>query len=63
MAIMKALNVPVLDVFELSYLYLSAHEHKPGDAIHYGYSFSNAMLSWFYSPKAAADKRRPTPQP
>jgi hypothetical protein len=60
MAIMKALNVPVLDVFELSYL--SAHEHKPGDAIHYGYSFSNAMLSWFYSPKAA-DKRRPTPHP
>jgi hypothetical protein len=41
--IMKELNVPVLDVFETSYL--SADQHPFSDAIHYSTDFNMFILS------------------
>jgi hypothetical protein len=43
---MKELNVPVLNVFEASYL--SADQHPFSDAIHYSTGFNKLILSSFY---------------
>jgi hypothetical protein len=45
---MDELRVPVLDVFEASYL--SADWTLPGDGRHYHTSYSKHVLSWFYPP-------------
>jgi hypothetical protein len=46
MKIMKELNVPVLDVFEATYL--SSDQHPPGDCAHYVTSFNKLILNYFY---------------
>jgi hypothetical protein len=47
---MKELNVPVLDVFEATYLSSDQHPyHNPGgDAVHYEEPFNKLILSYFY---------------
>jgi hypothetical protein len=44
--IMKELHVPVLDVFEASYL--SADKHPYSDAMHYSKKFNKFILKSFY---------------
>jgi hypothetical protein len=46
MKIMKELHVPVLDVFEATYL--SSDQHPVGDAVHYDEPFNKLILSYFY---------------
>jgi hypothetical protein len=54
MKIMKELNVPVLDVFEATYLSSDQHpfmdtRNRPvGDAVHYLAPFNKVILSYFY---------------
>jgi hypothetical protein len=43
---MKELHVPVLDVFEASYL--SADKHPYSDAMHYSKKFNKFILKSFY---------------
>ncbi len=43
---MDDLRVPVLDVFEASYL--SADWTMPGDGRHYDLEYNKMVLSWFY---------------
>jgi hypothetical protein len=47
MTVMAEMNVTVLDVYQGSYL--SAHQHEPGDSVHYQPEFSQVMLNWFYA--------------
>jgi hypothetical protein len=58
MKIMNELNVPVLDVFEASYL--SADQHSRQDAIHYQTTFNKLIQNSFY--KAAVNAIAPTSQ-
>jgi hypothetical protein len=46
MKIMRELNVPVLDVFEATYL--SSDQHPARDATHYQAPFNKLILSYFY---------------
>jgi hypothetical protein len=46
MKIMKDLNVPVLDVYEATYL--SSDQHAVGDSVHYEAPFNKLILSYFY---------------
>jgi hypothetical protein len=46
MKIMKELNVPVLDVFEATYL--SSDHHASGDCTHYTVPFNKLVLNYFY---------------
>jgi hypothetical protein len=46
MKIMKELNVPVLDVFEATYL--SSDQQLIGDLVHYQAPFNKLILSYFY---------------
>jgi hypothetical protein len=43
---MKELNVPVMDVFEATYL--SSDQHPAGDPLHYEAPFNKLILSYFY---------------
>jgi lysophospholipase L1-like esterase len=46
MKIMKELNVPVLDLFEATYL--SGDQHPVSDGVHYRVPFNKLILSYFY---------------
>ncbi|CAB9499766.1 expressed unknown protein [Seminavis robusta] len=46
-ALMKKLNVQVLDVFDATYY--GAHKARTGDGRHYKADFNERMLSWFYT--------------
>jgi hypothetical protein len=54
MKIMKELNVPVLDVFEATYLSSDPHPFRDtsnrsvGDALYYEVSFNKLILRYFY---------------
>jgi hypothetical protein len=54
--IMKELNVPVLDVFEASYL--SADQHAKSDAMHYLRGFNQLLLSYFYKEGIQGNRTR-----
>jgi hypothetical protein len=43
---MDELRVPVLDVYEASYL--SADRSMPGDGRHFDLEYNKMVLSWFY---------------
>jgi hypothetical protein len=43
---MKELTVPVLDVFEATYL--SSDQHPVRDSVHYETRFNKLILSYFY---------------
>eukprot|EP00934_Nitzschia_sp_Nitz4_P006534 Nitzschia sp. Nitz4//scaffold343_size17995//15945//17981//NITZ4_008801-RA/size17995-processed-gene-0.24-mRNA-1//1//CDS//3329548596//6524//frame0 len=45
-ALMQELDIPFLDLYELTYL--SAGRHSPGDGIHYTFDFNHAMLNLTY---------------
>jgi hypothetical protein len=46
MKIMKELNVPVLDIFEATYL--SGDQHPARDAVHYQRAFNKLISGYFY---------------
>jgi lysophospholipase L1-like esterase len=46
MALMEELNVPVLDIYDATYL--SAHRLYPSDGRHYRPDLNRLMLNWFY---------------
>ena len=50
---MDELRVPVLDVFEASYL--SADWTLPGDGRHYDLAYNKMVLSWYYPPDNYTD--------
>jgi hypothetical protein len=50
--VMKELNVPVLDLYEATYL--SASKLYPSDGRHYRPELNRLMLGWFY-PKQEGD--------
>jgi hypothetical protein len=53
---MKELNVPVLDIYEASYL--SADQHPASDAIHYSRDFNKLILSSFYKGATKGNRTR-----
>ena len=46
MEIMQELQVPVLDYYEASYL--SAHQLRENDSIHYEAAWNNKVMNWFF---------------
>jgi hypothetical protein len=54
--IMKELNVPVLDVFESSYL--SADQHPTSDVMHFHPAFNKLILSSFYKGGTKGNRTR-----
>jgi hypothetical protein len=50
---MDELRVPVLDVYEASYL--SADWTLSGDGRHYNTAYNKMVLSWFYPPENRTD--------
>jgi hypothetical protein len=46
-AIMEEMQVPMLDLYEASYL--GAEQTRPGDTVHYTTEYNQLMQSWFYN--------------
>jgi hypothetical protein len=44
--IMQELQVPILDYYEASYL--SAHQLRENDSIHYKAAWNNKVMNWFF---------------
>jgi hypothetical protein len=56
--IMKELNVPVMEVFEASYL--SADQHFPQDTIHYQTAFNMFIQNSFYNEEDSTPQQTET---